>query len=417
MKNIEEYVENLCKNTKTAAPFLSQKSEVEKNEILVDIAKEIRRKNDEILSANKLDLQNAEKNGVPKTMIDRLALSMQRLEDIASSIEKISELETPLGKGEIFTNKNGLKIRKIQVPLGVVAIIYEARPNVTYDAAAICIKTGNAVVLRGGKEAIFSNRKAVEIIQSVLCRHGVKKEAVSLLDDITRQGTEELMKQREYVDVLIPRGSKNLIRSVVKNSKIPCIETGAGNCHLYIEADADLDMALRVAINAKTQRPSVCNAIETLLVNKKIADKFLPKFEAATREFDLEIRADEYGKKFLKNCTTATEEDYQTEYNDYIIAVKTLENIDEAIEHINRYGTGHSEAIITKSLSLADRFQCEVDAAAVYVNASTRFTDGGVFGMGAEIGISTQKLHARGPMGLYEMTTTKYLIDGNGQVR
>ncbi|MBE6572915.1 MAG: glutamate-5-semialdehyde dehydrogenase [Ruminococcaceae bacterium] len=415
--NIHEYIEKLCSETKKASPTMATKGEVEKNAILSDIADAIEANEAEIIKANDLDLEAADKNGVPKTMLDRLKLTPERIKAIADAVREIVSLPDPVGKGEVYTNRDGLVIKKVRAPLGVVAIIFEARPNVTYDAAALCIKSGNAVILRGGKEAINSNRCAVSIMQSVLERHGVDKNAVSLVDDITREGTTELMQMRRYVDVIIPRGGKGLIQSVVQNSKIPCIETGAGNCHLYVEADADLDMALEVAFNAKCSRPSVCNAIETILVHKDIAEKFLPMLEQKLSTKGVELRACSESAKYFKNCTPATEEDYETEYNDFILAVKIVENVDEAIAHINNYGTGHSEAIITSSLTLSQKFQTEVDAAAVYVNASTRFTDGGVFGLGAEIGISTQKLHARGPMGLYEMTTTKYLINGNGQTR
>ena len=415
--NIHEYIEGLCIETKKASPSMAAKGEAEKNAILSDIADAIEANEAEIIAANEIDLAMADKNGVPVTMLDRLKLTHERIRGIADAVREITALPDPIGKGEVYTNRDGLVIKKVRAPLGVVAIIFEARPNVTYDAAALCIKSGNAVILRGGKEAINSNRCAVSIMQEVLTKHGVDKNAVSLVDDITREGTTELMQMRKYVDVIIPRGGKGLIQSVVQNSKIPCIETGAGNCHLYVEADADLDMAVKVAFNAKCSRPSVCNAIETVLVHKDIAAKFLPMLEESMKTKGVELRACPESAKYIKESTPASEEDYETEYNDFILAVKTVENIDEAIAHINSYGTGHSEAIITSSLTLSQKFQTEVDAAAVYVNASTRFTDGGVFGLGAEIGISTQKLHARGPMGLVEMTTTKYLINGNGQTR
>lgn len=411
------YIENICKLTKKAAPAIARATEVEKNAILLDMADEIEANEKKILDANDLDLAAAEENGVPKTMLDRLKLTPERIKGIANAVREVASLPDPIGKGEVYTNRDGLVIKKVRAPLGVIAIIFEARPNVTYDAASLCLKTSNAVLLRGGKEAINSNRCAVEIMRGVLKNHGIDENAITLVDDVTREGTTELMQMRGYVDVLIPRGSKGLIQSVVQNSKIPCIETGAGNCHTYIEADADLDMAVKVAVNAKAQRPSVCNAMETLLVNKNILENFLPLLETAMTKAGVELRCCPECAGYIKNCVPATEADYETEYNDYILAVKAVADIDEAISHINRYGTGHSEAIITSSLTLSDKFQKEVDAAAVYVNASTRFTDGGVFGLGAEIGISTQKLHARGPMGLYEMTSTKYLINGNGQTR
>ncbi|MBR6513839.1 MAG: glutamate-5-semialdehyde dehydrogenase [Clostridia bacterium] len=415
--NIHDYIVDICKSTKKAAPAIARKGEVEKNAILLDIADAIEANEAEIIKANELDLEAADKNCVPKTMMDRLKLTPERIKGIADAVREIVALPDPIGKGEVYTNRDGLQIKKVRAPLGVIAIIFEARPNVTYDAAALCLKTSNAVLLRGGKEAINSNRCAVAIMRDVLKKHGVDENAITLVDDITREGTTEIMQMREYVDVLIPRGSKGLIQSVVQNSKIPCIETGAGNCHTYIEADADFDMAVKVAVNAKAQRPSVCNAMETLLVNESILESFLPMLEEAMKAVNVELRCCPKCMEYIRDCVPATEEDYETEYNDYILAVKAVADIDEAIEHINHYGTGHSEAIITSSLTLSDKFQREIDAAAVYVNASTRFTDGGVFGLGAEIGISTQKLHARGPMGLYEMTSTKYLINGNGQTR
>lgn len=417
MNTIEQYIEEICKGAKNAAPSIASKSELERNAILNDIADSLIENTSVIIENNALDVSFAKQSGISKAMIDRLTLNAERIKGISDAIREIVSLPDPIGKGEVYTNKNGLEIRKVRAPLGVIAIIFEARPNVTYDAAALCLKSANAVVLRGGKEAINSNRCAVSIMKQVLCRHGVDENAVTLVDDTTREGTNALMQMRRYIDVLIPRGSKGLIQSVVNNSKIPCIETGAGNCHLYVEGSADLDKAVKVAINAKASRPSVCNAIETLLVDSSVAQKFLPAFEKEAEKYNIEFRCDNESSKYIKKCTPALEEDYETEYNDYILAVKTVESIDEAIEHINKYGTGHSEAIMTENMHKANRFQREIDAAAVYVNASTRFTDGGVFGLGAEIGISTQKLHTRGPMGLSDLTTVKYLINGNGQIR
>jgi len=326
-------------------------------------------------------------------------------------------LKDVLGCGDVWTIPNGIEIKRVRVPLGVVAIIYEARPNVTVDAAALCIKTGNAVILRGGKEAVNTNRVFVSLMKEALEANGISPDALGFVDNTSREGASVLMTMRDYIDVLIPRGGAGLIRNVVENAKMPVIETGAGNCHLYVDKDADIDMAVKVASNAKNQRPSVCNAIETLLVHNDKAEEFLPKFAEISEQFGLEIRGCERTMKILDSAKAATEEDYATEYDDYIIAVKVVDGVEEAVSHINKYNTKHSEAIITNNISAAEYFQKTVDAAAVYVNTSTRFTDGNEFGFGAEIGISTQKLHARGPMGLEALTTVKYLVSGNGQIR
>ena len=407
MSDIYNSVKELCANAKAAAPALSATSGAERNAL--------RANENEIIEANRDDLSHAAENGVPLPMIDRLTLNSERIEGIAASIESVAALPDPIGSGEVFTRPNGLIIRRVKVPLGVVAMIYEARPNVTADAAVLCLKSGNCVVLRGGKEAISTNRAIVKLIRACLAEAGLCEDAVGLIDDVTREGTKALFEMKEYVDVLIPRGSKSLIQAVARDSRIPVIETGAGNCHLYVAPSADLDMAVQVAINAKMSRPSVCNAIETLLVHQSAAERFLPAFAAAAGE-RLEIRGDERAAAIL-GCKAAREDDWDTEYDDYIVAVRVVDSTDEAIAHINRYGTRHSEAIITESLAEAELFRISVDAAAVYVNASTRFTDGGEFGLGAEIGISTQKLHARGPMGLEALTCPKFYVDGNGQVR
>ena len=414
---LEKYVESLCAGAKEASKNFSVLSTADKNKILAEIADALTAHAADIVSANAKDLENAEANGVKKTMIDRLRLDEKRIAAIADSLRELIMLTDPVGSGDRWVRPNGLIISRVRAPLGTVAIIYEARPNVTVDAAALCIKTGNTVVLRGGKEAIDTNRVLVDIMRSVIAANGTDPNAVSLLDDTSREGTVILMGMRKYIDVLIPRGSRGLIRSVVENAKIPVIETGAGNCHVYIDASADVDMALDIAVNAKTQRPSVCNAAETMLVHRDIADEFLPLFYGNTRKFSLEIRGDEDTLKILPDASAADESDWETEYNDYILAVKIVDSVEEAVEHINKYNTGHSEAIVTRDLDNAEYFKSHVDAAAVYVNASTRFTDGGEFGFGAEIGISTQKLHARGPMALRELTTDKYLIDGQGQIR
>jgi len=350
-------------------------------------------------------------------MLDRLALSYDRIKGIASQMEDVAALPCPVGSGECFVRPNGLVIRHVKVPLGVVAMIYEARPNVTADAAALCIKTGNAVILRGGKEALASSTAIVKVIRETLAAHGVCPDAVSLVESKERESSSLLMGMRGYIDMLIPRGGKGLIKSVVENAKVPVIETGAGNCHLYVDASADIDMSLKVAVNAKTSRPAVCNAIETLLVHREAAAAFLPAFAAATESLGLEIRGCERTRELLPGASPATEEDYDTEYDDLIIAVRVVDSLDEAISHIRRYSTGHSEAIMTSDISAANKFTSSIDSAALYVNASTRFTDGGEFGLGAEIGISTQKLHIRGPMGLAALTTDKYIIEGNGQIR
>ncbi len=358
----------------------------------------------------------AEENGIPAPMLDRLSLSEKRISGIASSIEEIVNLPSPLGAGECQVRPNGLLIRHTRVPLGVVAMIYEARPNVTADAASLCLKTGNSVVLKCGKEALFSSRAIVKIFRDVIRDHGFDPNAVSLIESRERQAASALMEMRDYVSVLIPRGGKGLIKSVKENSKVPVIETGAGNCHLYVDASADLDMALNVAVNAKLSRPAVCNSIETLLVHRDVAEAFLPAFAEKTAPSGLQILGCEKVLGILKEASPATEEDFATEFDDLIISVKVVNDLDEAIEHIRKYSTGHSEAIITNSIESADRFTSSIDSAALYVNASTRFTDGGEFGLGAEIGISTQKLHVRGPMGLSVLTTDKYIIYGKGQI-
>lgn len=416
MKDITTTVTELCRGAKAASRHLAALDTAAKDAIIVDFAALLTRERQTLLAANALDLAASDENGVPKVMLDRLKLTEERIEGIASACLEVCHLPDPCGEGECFKRPNGLEISAVRVPMGVVAMIYEARPNVTADAATLCIKSGNACVLRGGKEAIHTNRAIVALLHRALEANHISPDAVAFIDDPTREGTAALMNMRGLVDVLIPRGGKGLIRYVVENARIPVIETGAGNCHLYVDEGADLDMSLAVTVNAKMQRPSVCNAIETLLVHEKEAAAFLPMLKKAT-EGKLILRGCERCVAILPEIEPATEEDYETEYNDYILACRVVDSIDSAIEHINRYNTGHSEAIMTRSLASAARFKAEVDAAAVYVNASTRFTDGGEFGFGAEIGISTQKLHARGPMGLKTLTTVKYLIEGNGQIR
>ena len=410
-------VYDLCMRAKAHSATLARARTEVKNQALCTFARLLRENVDEILAANEKDLANAKENGVKDTMLDRLRLTDARIEGMAKGAEDIARLDDPVGKGDCWTRPNGLTIRRVRVPMGVVGVIFEARPNVAADVAALCIKSGNAVVLRGGKEAIQSNRAIVALERRALAESRLAAEAVQLIENTTRASSEALMQMRGLIDVLVPRGGKGLIRAVVDNARVPVIETGAGNCHLYIHADADLSMALDIAVNAKISRPSVCNACETILVNEAVAEKFLPMLKEAMDAHHCEIRGCERTREILPDVTPATEEDWDTEYNDLILAVRVVDTLDEARIHINRYGTGHSETIVTNDLSAAEYFQSAVDAAAVYVNASTRFTDGGEFGFGAELGISTQKLHARGPMGLTALTTEKYLVNGNGQVR
>lgn len=392
-------------------------SEKEKNRALLTIAEALVTETDRILAANEKDLARAEEKGMKAGLIDRLRLTEERIKGMAEGIEKVTQLPDPVGELlETIHRSNGLVIEKRRVPLGVVGIIYESRPNVTADAFSLCFKSGNAVILKGGSDALYSNKAIVSVIREGLEKSGVTEDAISFIDATDRAVTMEFMKMKEYVDVLIPRGGAGLIRSVVENSTIPVIETGTGNCHIYIDEDADLAKAIPIIINAKTQRLGVCNACESLVVHEKIREKLLPDLAKALSEKSVEIRGDEKIGEVI-NCVPVTEEDYGTEYLDAIISMKTVKNVDEAIAHINKYNTKHSEAIITENREHAEKFLNEVDAACVYVNASTRFTDGFEFGFGAEIGISTQKLHARGPMGLRELTSYKYRITGNGQIR
>ena len=417
MQDIQAHVASVCRAAKEASRGYASTSTAKKNALLCAMADQLTADCAAILAANAADLEAAAENGVPKTMLDRLKLDEKRLAGICSALREVAALPDPIGSGEQTVRPNGLVIRHVRAPMGCVAMIYEARPNVTVDAAALCLKTGNAVVLRCGKEAIRSSTALVESMRRALVWRGFSPDLIGLITMTDRAGATALMNMRGLVDVLIPRGGKGLIRSVVENARIPVIETGAGNCHLYVDESADLGKAVKIAVNAKCSRPSVCNAIETLLCHRAVADEFLPMMAEAMATYKVEFRGDETACAILPNAIPATEEDWDTEYNDFILSVRVVESLDEAISHIARYSTGHSEAIITESMTAANRFRDEVDAAAVYVNASTRFTDGGEFGFGAEIGISTQKLHARGPMGLYALTTDKYLIDGEGQIR
>ncbi len=412
-----EEIERLCSDAKAASFKLALMSTEKKNRALLKIADALSKNTEEILAANRIDLDAAGANGVPPTMLDRLTLTENRIKGICASLVSLSELEDPIGKSESWERPSGIKISRVRVPLGVVAIIYEARPNVTVDSAALCLKTGNAVVLRGGKEAINTNTALVKVMKGALESAGVDPHAVGLVASTERESANILMNMKGYVDVLIPRGGKGLIKSVSENAKVPVIETGAGNCHVYVDDSADIDMAISIVTNAKCSRPSVCNAAETLLVHTGIAPKFLPKFAQRMADYDVELRGCPKTRVLIPDAKEATEEDYETEYNDFILAIKVVGGVTEAIDHINKYSTAHSEAIVTSNEDSANRFLAEVNSAAVYVNASTRFTDGGEFGFGAEIGISTQKLHVRGPMGLSALTTEKYLIRGEGSVR
>lgn len=405
-----------AKQASQAASLLSTK---EKNDALTAISRILVQQADSVLEANVIDLAQAKENGMPTVMQDRLLLTRERIEGIASSVLDVVKLADPIGQVvEGYRTVNGLNIQRVRVPMGVIGIIFESRPNVTVDAAVLCLKAGSAVLLRGGKEAFHSNLAFVRLMQQALEECGLPKELIQLVEDTSRETATKMMKLNGLLDVLIPRGGAGLIRSCVENATVPVIETGTGNCHIYVDATADLDMAVNIVFNAKTSRPSVCNAAESLLVHRDVAQAFLPICQKKLAEKNVEIRGCEETCKILGDLAVpATEEDYGKEYQDYIISCKVVGSVEEAIRHINRYSTGHSECIVTKDLDSADQFTAAVDSAAVYVNASTRFTDGGEFGLGAEIGISTQKLHARGPMGLKEMTTVKYVIRGNGQIR
>ena len=391
----------------------------QKKTALLAIADALLANKAKILESNQIDLENGEKNGLTKSLLDRLKLTDDRIAGMAQGVRKVADFDDPIG--EVISGRvaeNGMEIKKIRVPMGVIGIIFEARPNVTSDAAALCLMAGSAVILRGGKEAIHSNTAIADIMREAIESTGLPKNCVQLVKDTSRQSSVELMQLSEYLDVLIPRGGAGLIKAVVENSKVPVIETGVGNCHAFIDKDADLDMAVNIIFNGKTQRPSVCNALETILIHKDIAEKVLPMLKASLDKKDVEIHGCEMTKNILGDCVIPAEEyDWANEYLDYKVAVKVVSSLEEAIAHIRKYSTGHSEVIITDNYNAQRQFIAEVDSAAVYVNASTRFTDGGEFGMGAEIGISTQKLHARGPMGLKELTSMKFIISGNGQIR
>ncbi|WP_099360760.1 glutamate-5-semialdehyde dehydrogenase [Fredinandcohnia onubensis] len=406
------------KKAKSAASLLAKATTEQKNKALSTISEQLIKEQTFILEENNKDLQTGKENGMSESILDRLKLNEQRIQDMADALVQLTKLEDPIGQLiEEWERPNGLQIAQVRVPLGVIGMIYEARPNVTVDASSLCLKTGNAVLLRGSSTAIHSNKALVKVIQRGLELSNLPVDAVQLVEDTSRETASEMFKLNEYLDVLIPRGGAKLIQTVVQNSTVPVLETGAGNCHVYIDETADPKMAIEIAINAKTQRPSVCNAIENVLVQKDWASKHIQELITAMQEKDVQIHGDEMVQKVGKEIIPASLEDWGTEFLGLEIAVKVVEGVEEAITHINRYGTKHSEAIISSSVENVEKFFTEVDAAAVYHNASTRFTDGFEFGFGAEIGISTQKLHARGPMGLQALTSTKYTIRGNGQIK
>lgn len=413
-----DHLHQLAKQAKEAARQLALYDTEQKNRALLAIAQALEDNIPAILAANARDVESAQENGVRPTMIDRLRLDEGRVRSMAEGARQVAQLPDPTGNVlETIHRPNGMVIEKVSVPMGVIGIIYEARPNVTVDSAVLCFKAGSAAFLRGGKEAFFSNAQLAKVMRSALEQEGLCPDCVILLDDTSRETAQQMMGLRGYIDVLIPRGGAGLIRSVVENAKVPVIETGTGNCHIYVDKDADLDMAVEILYNAKCSRPSVCNAAESLLVHQDIAAEFLPRAKQKLDECKVEWRGSPRTVAILPGIAPATLEDYAAEYNDYILSCKVIDGLDEAIAHIRRYSTGHSECIVTRNEEAARRFARSVDSAAVYINASTRFTDGSEFGMGAEIGISTQKLHARGPMGLRELTSYKYVILGSGQVR
>lgn len=416
--NIREHILNIARRAKIASQELANLSSIIKNKALLKMAKAIKINKERIIEENSKDVKLAGKKGLSKALIDRLALNEKRIEQMSENLKDIASIEDPIGRiKEIRKRPNGLQIGKVVVPLGVIGIIYEARPNVTIDAAALCLKAGNATILRGGSEAICSNIILADLLKKAAEESGLPPESIQLIKITDRRAVIEILKLDQYIDVIIPRGGEELIRVVAENSTIPVIKHYKGICHTYVDREADLKMAEEVCFNAKVQRPGVCNAMETLLVNEKIAAEFLPGMIKRLQEAVVEIRGDEKTCRMIRGIKKASEEDWQTEYLDLILSIKVVEGIEEAINHINNYGSHHSDAIITNNYSKSRKFLQEIDSAAVYVNASTRFTDGAEFGLGAEIGISTQKLHARGPMGVNELTSTKFIIWGDGQIR
>ncbi len=415
----ESLIERLGKKANIAKKSIASATTVQKNDALLEISYALERSMEKIIEENAVDIQKARENGMSDAMIDRLTLTESRILGISKACVNLTNLEDPVGVVQSGSVRpNGMKIQKVSVPLGVVGIIYESRPNVTVDAAALCLKSGNAVILRGGKEAVNSNRILAEIMREAVAKTGLDENIIQIVPDTSREVVMEMMKLNKYIDVLVPRGGSGLINAVIENATVPVIQTGVGNCHVYVDDSADLRMAADIVYNGKCSRPSVCNAIETCLVHRNIAEEFLPVLKSRLDEKNVEIRGCRMTRMILGNdVVPATEDDYEKEFLDYIIAVRVVDDLSQAIEHIDRYSTGHSECIVTESLFSAEEFQRQIDSSAVYVNCSTRFTDGEEFGLGAEIGISTQKLHARGPMGLKELTTTKYLINGDGQIR
>lgn len=413
------YIDTLGEKAKAAKGAIAFASTDMKNDALLEIAHILRSSKDEIIAANAVDLENGRMRKMSESLLDRLALNDARIEGMANACENLAKYPDPIGEVvDGSTRPNGMKIERVRVPMGVVGMIYEARPNVTVDAAILALKSGNAVILRGGKEAINSNKCLADLMRTAVKRAGLDSDIIQLVEDTDRGIAQDMMTANKYIDLLVPRGGAQLIKAVVQTATVPVIETGTGNCHVYVDATADLNMAVEIVDNGKTQRPSVCNAVESCLVHRDVAEKFLPKLKKRLDKHNVEIRGCEMTRQILGDCVVpADEEDYATEFLDYIISIKVVDDLAEAIDHITKYTTGHSECIVTESLFSAQEFQKRIDAAAVYVNVSTRFTDGEMFGLGAELGISTQKLHARGPMGLREMTTTKYLITGNGQIR
>lgn len=413
------YIDILGQRAQAAKGAVAFASTDMKNDALLEIAHTLRSSKEEIIAANAIDLENGRERKMSESLLDRLALNDARIEGMANACEALARYADPVG--EIVggsTRPNGMKIERIRVPMGVVGMIYEARPNVTVDAAILGLKSGNAVILRGGKEAINSNKCLTDLMRTAVKRSGFDPDIIQLVEDTDRGIAHDMMTANKYIDLLVPRGGAKLIQAVVQTATVPVIETGTGNCHVYVDSTADVNMAVNIVDNGKTQRPSVCNAVESCLVHRDVAERFLPKLKRRLDEHNVEIRGCEMTRRILGSCVIdATEEDYATEFLDYIISIKVVDDLAEAIEHISKYSTGHSECIVTESLFAAEEFKKRIDAAAVYVNVSTRFTDGEMFGMGAELGISTQKLHARGPMGLTEMTTTKYIITGDGQIR
>lgn len=413
------YIDTLGQQAKVAGRQIAQLSTAAKNDLLNQVAKALVAESAYIITENAKDMANAKENGISEIMQDRLLLTEDRIAGIAEGVRQVADLQDPIGQVvRGYTNLDGLKIVQKRVPMGVIAMIFESRPNVSIDAFSLAFKTNNAIILRGGRDAINSNKALVTVARKALENAGITADAVQLVEDTSHEVAEELMAATKYVDLLIPRGGARLIQTVKEKAKVPVIETGVGNCHIYVDKYADLDMATQIVINAKTQRPSVCNAAESLVVHADIAKDFLPNLEKAISKVQaVEFRADETALKLMEKAVPASPEDFATEFLDYIMSVKVVDSLDEAIDWINTYTTSHSEAIVTQDISRAEQFQDDVDAAAVYVNASTRFTDGFVFGLGAEIGISTQKMHARGPMGLEALTSTKFYINGQGQIR